>query len=488
MIAEHVRERARLRQVWIFAQVPSAGGQLELDDVAQASSGAHDIPPATARVIALEAVRGGGKGRFARRTVTFEEGMHVVTAETNAGRPLAVIAAGPGGGKLRAEAGRAIVELADIAARVLAESPEPYPRPAAPSVPATPSAAPAARPPEPGRPAAYGGGLAEALSQLKRPPILAESRLRLQRDLAQRHPAVGAATGTIETDPGLALAVLAAANARADRPRDGYGSVPDAIEAIGPQGVLRLAEELPALQLAAGDRLAAAFARASAHAVLTRTAADVLARQVGDPKGDQLRLAALLHDIGKVALGAASPDYLAGMADARATPEDRLNAERRRLGIDHAAIGAVAVRRMGLPKSVATAIERHHSTDASGPAAILRLADMLAHEAHGDAVASPALIAAGRPFRLGAEDLQRIAYDLLRGHERRDVAAEPSPLTPMQQRVLAGLSRGLTYKQIAGDLSVSESTVRTHLHNLYGKLEVSDRAQAVLLAAERGWI
>jgi DNA-binding NarL/FixJ family response regulator len=58
----------------------------------------------------------------------------------------------------------------------------------------------------------------------------------------------------------------------------------------------------------------------------------------------------------------------------------------------------------------------------------------------------------------------------------------------MQHKALMGLANGMTYKQIAAELSVSESTVRTHLHNLYGKLEVSDRAQAVLLAAERGWI
>jgi putative nucleotidyltransferase with HDIG domain len=201
-----------------------------------------------------------------------------------------------------------------------------------------------------------------------------------------------------------------------------------------------------------------------------------------------LRLAGLLHDIGKVVLAAASSEYHVALRDATVTPEERIAAERRRLGIDHAAIGAVALRRLGLPKSLSTAIERHHSSDASGPAAIVRLADMLAHEAHGDAVAPASLTAAGRGFRLDTDELQRIAYDLPRARETTERAAEPSPLTPMQQRVLTGLGRGLTYKQIAADLSVSESTVRTHLHNLYGKLEVHDRAQAVLLAADRGWI
>ena len=54
--------------------------------------------------------------------------------------------------------------------------------------------------------------------------------------------------------------------------------------------------------------------------------------------------------------------------------------------------------------------------------------------------------------------------------------------------MLLGLRRGRTYKQIAVDLQVSESTVRSHLHKTYERLGVVDRAQAVLLASDRGWI
>ena len=54
--------------------------------------------------------------------------------------------------------------------------------------------------------------------------------------------------------------------------------------------------------------------------------------------------------------------------------------------------------------------------------------------------------------------------------------------------VLLLLSEGLTYKQIAARLGNSPSTVRTHLNNVYQKLGVVDRAQAVLLAKQRGWL
>ena len=54
--------------------------------------------------------------------------------------------------------------------------------------------------------------------------------------------------------------------------------------------------------------------------------------------------------------------------------------------------------------------------------------------------------------------------------------------------VLRRLAEGKVYKQIAHELTLSTSTVRTHLHNIYGKLGAVDRAQAVLIATERGWL
>ncbi|MDH3335247.1 MAG: response regulator transcription factor [Rhodospirillaceae bacterium] len=58
--------------------------------------------------------------------------------------------------------------------------------------------------------------------------------------------------------------------------------------------------------------------------------------------------------------------------------------------------------------------------------------------------------------------------------------ADPfSGLTSREQELLASLSRGRTNQQIAGDLSISLNTVKFHLKNLYGKLDVKNRAQAV---------
>ena len=54
--------------------------------------------------------------------------------------------------------------------------------------------------------------------------------------------------------------------------------------------------------------------------------------------------------------------------------------------------------------------------------------------------------------------------------------------------MLRGLAAGKVHKQIAAELSLSVSTVRTHLHNVYRKIGAVDRAQAVIIARDSGWI
>lgn len=59
-------------------------------------------------------------------------------------------------------------------------------------------------------------------------------------------------------------------------------------------------------------------------------------------------------------------------------------------------------------------------------------------------------------------------------------------LTPREIEILTLLATGMANEQIAYKLSISEKTVRNHLSNLYEKLEIDDRSQAVLYAVRNG--
>jgi DNA-binding NarL/FixJ family response regulator len=52
-------------------------------------------------------------------------------------------------------------------------------------------------------------------------------------------------------------------------------------------------------------------------------------------------------------------------------------------------------------------------------------------------------------------------------------------LSPRENEVLQFLAKGLLYKEIADKLSISPSTVRQHIHNIYDKLHVQNRAEAI---------
>jgi DNA-binding NarL/FixJ family response regulator len=113
---------------------------------------------------------------------------------------------------------------------------------------------------------------------------------------------------------------------------------------------------------------------------------------------------------------------------------------------------------------------------------------MLAHYAQGHPIEPARMLKVARELGLDADKLRGVMYELPYGNAQQRRQVDPCPLSPREIDVLKRLAEGKVYKQIALELSLSTSTVRTHLHNTYAKLGAVDRAQAVLLATQRGWI
>ncbi|MER7910111.1 response regulator transcription factor [Streptomyces sp. NPDC096068] len=67
-------------------------------------------------------------------------------------------------------------------------------------------------------------------------------------------------------------------------------------------------------------------------------------------------------------------------------------------------------------------------------------------------------------------------------------AAGLDALTGREREVLRLTGKGLSNRQIAGDLHISEATVKTHLNRAMGKLGLASRAQAVVVAYESGLV
>jgi DNA-binding NarL/FixJ family response regulator len=95
--------------------------------------------------------------------------------------------------------------------------------------------------------------------------------------------------------------------------------------------------------------------------------------------------------------------------------------------------------------------------------------------ARGDALLAPSVTR--RLLDAFADELTRFSY-------------EPNPaldaLTDAETRILALVGRGLSNEEIAKELFVSDSTVRTHIRHILSKLSLRDRIQAVVFAYDAG--
>ena len=97
-------------------------------------------------------------------------------------------------------------------------------------------------------------------------------------------------------------------------------------------------------------------------------------------------------------------------------------------------------------------------------------------------------IAAGEAL-LAPTVTRRLIEEYVRRPPPGDTVPERlAELTEREREVLLLIARGLSNSEIASTLVVSGATVKTHVNRIFGKLDVRDRVQAVVLAYETGLV
>ena len=63
-----------------------------------------------------------------------------------------------------------------------------------------------------------------------------------------------------------------------------------------------------------------------------------------------------------------------------------------------------------------------------------------------------------------------------------------SPLSPREMEILQVIAQGCSNKEVAQVLCISNHTLKNHLNNIFKKLDVEDRTQALMLSVRNGWV
>lgn len=220
------------------------------------------------------------------------------------------------------------------------------------------------------------------------------------------------------------------------------------------------------------------------------------ARGYGLPESDValVRRAALVHDLGRMGVPNSVWEKPGPLSDA----------EWERVRLHPYLTGRILRRVPGLEQVATIAATHHERVDGSGyplgaaGAALAPLSRLLAaadtyhalgedrphRRAYGPADAAEILRAQARDARLDAQAVEAVLRTA--GHRVRHRTSFPAGLTGREVDVLRHLASGRSNREIAGQLSISEKTVRNHVEHIYAKVGVSNRTGAGLFALENG--
>ena len=117
------------------------------------------------------------------------------------------------------------------------------------------------------------------------------------------------------------------------------------------------------------------------------------------------------------------------------------------------------------------------------------LADILQRVTHGEYLLTEECLKKERIPALRLHNVPLLIEEpLVLTRNASSADAEASPLTEREAEVLCCIAQGMTNREVARTLGISEQTIKNHVSMIFEKLQVRDRTSAVVCAIRRNWI
>ena len=169
-------------------------------------------------------------------------------------------------------------------------------------------------------------------------------------------------------DPGLTANVLKLTNSAYLGLPSRIGSLRQAIVLLGSKRLIQLV--LASCVRAVMDKYVEGYdlppGELWRHSIAVSVAAETLVTELNLPAADVIFTAALLHDVGKLALGGFVKDDLQKIEDSTSQDTPFEVAEQLVLGTNHAEVGALILKRWSLPQDIVKAVQWHHAPEDCG--------------------------------------------------------------------------------------------------------------------------